>query len=252
MESGSLARRLRCNQPMLPTHFTRRPWLRSKWASDGQRQPPELMLRYYEQRAPEYEAVYEKPERQSDLAWLEYQLLEAVTDRRVVEIACGTGYWTRRMAAKATAVLATDASPQLANTAARSAQFDNVAAAVADIYALPDYTEYDCVIGGFIYSHVPAAKRQKFFQSIQRSLGSGKRVVLFDNRFVAGSSTPISNTTPEGDTFQVRRLADGSEHKVLKNFPTAEELSTGLQSICKTVAVQNSEYFWFAVGETGG
>jgi len=41
-----------------------------------------------------------------------------------------------------------------------------------------------------------------------------------DNRYVDGSSTPISERDADGNTYQRRRLADGSDNRVLKNFPT--------------------------------
>lgn len=210
------------------------------------------MLQYYEKRAPDYEDIYDKPERRDDLIWLENKLLGEVAGRWIVEIACGTGYWTRRMASVAKAILATDVSSKLATAAGESVQTGCVSTAVADIYSLPSYSKYDCVVGGFIYSHVPCAQRQQVLQSIQQSLGFGRRLVLFDNKFVPGSSTAISKRTDAGDTVQVRTLSDGSNHEVIKNFPSATELSNDLQSICSSVEVNESEHFWFATGEIGG
>lgn len=45
------------------------------------------MLQYYEQRHPDYEAIYEKPERQDGLFWLEDRLKDVVSGKRVLEIA---------------------------------------------------------------------------------------------------------------------------------------------------------------------
>ena len=47
---------------------------------------------YYARRAREYEAIYQKPERQADLRALEAGLPGVFTGRRVLEIACGTGW----------------------------------------------------------------------------------------------------------------------------------------------------------------
>ena len=54
-------------------------------------------------------------------------------------------------------------------------------------------------------------------------LEPGARVVFLDNRYVTGSSTPLSRTDARGNTYQRRRLDDGSIHEVLKNFPTRED-----------------------------
>ena len=58
---------------------------------------PEL-VDYYAKRAREYERVYDKPERQSDLARLHEIVPVMFAGRRVLEIACGTGYWTAPIA----------------------------------------------------------------------------------------------------------------------------------------------------------
>ena len=47
---------------------------------------------------------------------------------------------------------------------------------------------------------------------------------MLDNNYVIGSSTPISRTDANGNTYQARPLQDGSTHEVLKNFPSQAEL----------------------------
>lgn len=53
------------------------------------------MQRYYADRALEYEAVDAKPERLADLRFLESWVPSMLSGRHVLEVACGTGYWTR-------------------------------------------------------------------------------------------------------------------------------------------------------------
>ena len=52
------------------------------------------MRAYYAQRAAYYERVYFKPERQADLRAIEAALPAHFAQRRVLEVACGTGWWT--------------------------------------------------------------------------------------------------------------------------------------------------------------
>src|SRR3954468_6957863 len=63
---------------------------------------------YYARRAKEYERIYHKPERQEDLAKLKELLPRTFARERVLEIACGTGYWTEVLAGTASSVTATD------------------------------------------------------------------------------------------------------------------------------------------------
>ena len=68
------------------------------------------MVEYYARRAAEYEDVYRKPERQSDLVRLTERLAAAFPGMDVLEVACGTGYWTRRLAKSARRIVASDVS----------------------------------------------------------------------------------------------------------------------------------------------
>ena len=59
------------------------------------------MRAYYAARAPYYDAVYLKPERAKDIAFLFDYLPAVFAGRSVLEVACGTGYWTQHIAGTA-------------------------------------------------------------------------------------------------------------------------------------------------------
>src|SRR5207244_7690150 len=71
----------------------------------------ESMHDYYVRRATYYERVYLKPERQRDLRTMEAWLPSMFVGRRVLEVACGTGWWTPHGASFAREWLATDLNP---------------------------------------------------------------------------------------------------------------------------------------------
>ena len=75
---------------------------------------------------------------------------------------------------------------------------------------------------------------------------TGARVAFLDNRFVAGSSTPISRRDAEGNGYQQRQLADGTTHEVLKNFPTAGQMEKRLSRHGGEVRFTNYQYYWVA------
>jgi len=66
------------------------------------------LIDYYAKRADEYERIYEKPERQNDLAILKKLFEKTLAGHDVFEIACGTGYWTQIVAQTAKSITATD------------------------------------------------------------------------------------------------------------------------------------------------
>jgi len=209
------------------------------------------LRRYYAARAREYEAIYEKPERQADLRGLEALLPDLLANRRVLELACGTGYWTQFLARKARSVLAVDASSEtLELAAAKPLPADRVVLRVADVYDLPDELGlFDGAFAGFWWSHVPVREQARFLASLDQRLAAGARVVLLDNLYVEGSSTPISHSDEDGNTYQRRRLADGTEHVVLKNFPTENQLREAVGQFGSSFRFVRLEYYWVFVFE---
>jgi demethylmenaquinone methyltransferase/2-methoxy-6-polyprenyl-1,4-benzoquinol methylase len=65
-----------------------------------------------------------------------------------------------------------------------------------------------------------------------------------DNAYVEGSSTPISRVDDYGDTYQMRRLDDGSQHEVLKNFPSESALRATVDGMGLGVQVEFLQYYW--------
>jgi len=201
---------------------------------------------YYSARAREYERIYAKPERQADLRQLEGLLPAMFAGCRVLEVACGTGYWTRFLAQEASAVVAVDAAAEtLAIAGGKPWPPGRVDFRVADAYALPDELgAFDAAFAGFWWSHVPVRDHARFLHSLDRRLTAGATVVLLDNLLVAGSSTPIDHRDADGNTYQRRRLDDGSEHVVLKNFPSETALRSATGAFGRNPRFTRFEYYW--------
>lgn len=185
----------------------------------------ENMAAYYAQRAAYYERVYFKPERQADLRAMEAALPALFAGRRVLEIACGTGWWTPHGAREAAAWLATDLKPETMAVAQAKALPSCVQFATVDAYTMAEIEgqTFDAAFAGCWWSHVPLQRLPAWLATLHARLEPGARVVMLDNSFVQTSSTPLSRRDDEGNTYQCRVLDDGSEHEVLKNFPAPEE-----------------------------
>jgi len=212
------------------------------------------LRRYYAARAAEYERIYDKPERQVDLRRLEEWLPALVSGRRVLEVACGTGYWTRFLAMRAEHVVATDVNPEtLAVARAKGLASPPVELRQADAYSLPEELgTFDAGVACFWWSHVPSAERPRFFESLHRRLEPGARVMLVDNLYVSGSSTPVSRTDDASDTYQLRTLDSGETFEVLKNFPTEELLRAEAAGFATRVEFHPLDYYWLFTYELPG
>jgi demethylmenaquinone methyltransferase/2-methoxy-6-polyprenyl-1,4-benzoquinol methylase len=202
------------------------------------------MVDYYEARASQFEAVYDRPERQADLHLLRNWLAQEVRGLTLLEVACGSGYWTRVAAATAKAILATDRNLSPLELARSKNLGSHVAFVRADAFALPTQA---CLFEGgmahFWWSHVSLADQQRFLRHFACKLRSRAKLLMMDNNFAPGS-TPISRRDALGNTYQRRRLASGDDYEILKNFPTGAELRRSLEGICASVAVLQLKHYW--------
>jgi SAM-dependent methyltransferase len=204
-------------------------------------------LAYYSARAREYERIYAKPERQAELQILRDLIPAFFSDMSVLEVACGTGYWTQYIGRLARAICAIDLSGDTLELAAlKNLSPDRVRFLIADALDLPvDLGIFESAFCGFWWSHVSRAAIPVFLNSLHAHLLPGARVVVLDNLYVEGSSTSISRRSEEGDTYQLRHLSNGSGYEVLKNFPTEHELRTHLGSRARGVKYTSMQYYWY-------
>ena len=202
---------------------------------------------YYEARAGEYETIYRRPERQADLARLREWVAHACAGRRVLELACGTGWWTEAAAERAHWIVATDFAEAPLAIARRKSYRCPIGFARMDAYA-PACAPgaFDAGLAAFWWSHVPRARLPGFLAGSASRLAPGARCLFIDNRFVAGSSTPLARTDAAGDSFQLRTLADGTRHEVMKNFPSAGQVRAALAALGARTDVLELDHFWAA------
>ena len=206
----------------------------------------EVMLSYYAQRAANYDDVYQKPERQEDLQELEDGLIETLQDKRVVELACGTGYWTEKISPYVESLHATDINQTMLDIAqAKKYPEENVSFTLADVFALPakDY-DVNCCFAGFLWSHIKREEYAAVLAQIKNAVGSGCQLVLIDNNYVEGSSRPLARTDAQGNTYQLREQEDGSRVEIIKNFPTDSFLRKRFADVARDIRVSRNEFFW--------
>lgn len=206
------------------------------------------MARYYAQRAAYYERVYFKPERQADLRAMEAWLAAPFAGREVLELACGTGWWTPHGARRARHWLATDLNEEtLAVARAKPGLPPAVAFAELDAYTLaglPPDQRFSAAFTGCWWSHVPLPRLPGWLATLHGVLAPGARVVMLDNSFVQTSSTPIHRQDDDGNTYQWRVLDDGSRFEVVKNFPTLAQASALLGPRARHVTWHAWEHYW--------
>jgi demethylmenaquinone methyltransferase/2-methoxy-6-polyprenyl-1,4-benzoquinol methylase len=204
------------------------------------------MVAYYAERAQEYERIYEKPERLEQLAELKRLVRDTFTGRRAIEAACGTGYWTAVVAETAARVTAFDVNESvLALARAKGLDPQRVKLLLGDAYEPPPFAErFNAALVAFWWSHVPRARLGDFLMRLHALLEPGAVVLCMDNTFFPGQSTPIARADRDGNTFQARRLENGHEFEVLKNYPTEEAMRAAIGPVADNVEVKWLQHYW--------
>ncbi len=203
------------------------------------------MKAYYKERAPIYDKVYQYPERQEDLRYLEEYIPNELSELNVLEIAAGTGYWTQFIASKAKSVLATDLTIETLHELNRRLLPDNVSTEVTDAYSLDNLqNKFSGAFAGLWLSHVPKQKCKNFLIGLHQKLEPEATVILLDNSRVQCKRLPITEKDKFGNTYQDRVLDNGVNYKVLKNFPTKQELYEIISDIGFEQIYKELDNYW--------
>ena len=204
---------------------------------------------YYDRVAPEYERLYyqDDPNRRGEKRAIAEMITEAFRDRTVLEVACGTGYWTRFAVESARGVLAIDTSPGMLEIArGKGLPTEKVQFRLGDAHdlgALPG--RFDAGLANFWLSHVPRARVGAFLEHLHTRLAPGSVVVMADNVYVPGVGGELVSRPGENDTYKLRTLADGSRYEVLKNYYDRELLSLLLAPFASGLRVNVARFYWW-------
>jgi len=198
---------------------------------------------YYRARASEYDAWWFRTGRfdrgpennaawHADVAVVEHAVdarLAAARPRSVLELACGTGLFTRRLAPHAESVTAVDASPEVIAINRGRVAAANVRYVEADLFAWRPQARYDCVFMSFWLSHVPHARFAAFWAMVGDALAPGGFVYVVDSAHDP-TSTAANHPTPDRDAGIVtRKLDDGREFRIVKVFYEPATLAARLR-----------------------
>ncbi len=209
------------------------------------------LQQYYAHRAREYELVYAIPERQDNLLTLRLTLQDLLAGHSILEVACGTGYWTQPVSETARSILATDVNLEVMELAQQKTYPEGkVRFQLADAFTLEGVSgDFTAGLAAFWWSHVKLGELPRFLAAFHAKLGPGKLAVFTDNTR-EGTRHPFTRRDAEGNTYQTRRLEDGSEYEVLKNLPTEAELRDQLAGIGIDVEYIKLQYYWLLAYRT--
>jgi len=189
--------------------------------------PWQEQIAYYRARAAEYDLTSYQDVSEAD------RRIAALTGwlrpgGHLLEIACGTGMWTRHLAGYAATVTAIDAAPEMIALARDRVTADNVTFVTADVLAWPPPRQFDTVFFAFWLSHVPDSLFGRVWSLLRSALIRGGRVLFVDDQPAAAAL----ETYVAGSREVVQRgLSDGTRHQLIKVVRDPAELARQLTEL---------------------
>ena len=208
------------------------------------------MVKYYKDRAKEYEEIYEwrDPQRQEEQELMESELKKAFKGRRLLDIGCGTGYWTQRISTVAKSILGIDINEAVLEVARSKEYGCPTEYRVMDAYNMKLERKYDGVLASFMLSHVLKQDIPGWLNHIHSVLEPGASVFIADNTYIEGVGGKLQTKPGDPNTYKLRTLNDGSQHLIVKNYFTAEELVQLFSEHSKGITEKNvfmGRCFWW-------
>ena len=218
----------------------------------------EDQVEYYRARAGEYDEWWFRTGRydrgtefnslwQAEVFEVEDALAKWLSARRpasALELACGTGLFTRRLAPRVGQLTAIDASPEVIAINRARVGATNVEYVVADLFESGPTRRYDVVFFSFWLSHVPVDRFVAFWQSVAAALVPGGTAYLIDSAFDP-TSTAKDHAVPRPERGVVtRKLNDGREFRIVKLFYRPEELAAKLSGLGWDAEIRQTEHYF--------
>ncbi|HEY2310822.1 MAG TPA: class I SAM-dependent methyltransferase [Gaiellaceae bacterium] len=209
--------------------------------------------RYYAERAPEYDDWWYRrgrfelePERlarwRDDAAEAENALEALAPLGDVLELASGTGIWTRRLVELADRVVAVDANAE--TLALNTSEAELVQ---ADVFDWRPAETFDLVFFSFWLSHVPEERFDEFWKLVRAALAPGGRVFLVDSAAGDGAHTG----TDQDGWEETRSLADGRTFRIVKRRWSPAELAACVRPLGFDLDLRDTANGHFLYGSGG-
>ena len=197
-------------------------------------------MRYYRERASEYDATMpggDEDVSPADSQAREFRALPRIIARltpcaQALELACGTGIWTRRLLDVAQRILAVDAAPEMLalNRAKVGAQVADarVSYQLADLFTWEADSPVDLAFAAFWFSHVPTERLAPMLAALRRAVRPGGQLCIIDEPDTSPARPPAS---PQGQDphlesqLETRALLDGRQFQIVKIYRSPERLA---------------------------
>jgi SAM-dependent methyltransferase len=204
------------------------------------------LAKYYALLGEAVEDKYLEPDMDEDIDDMSIHLGNVLAGHTVLELGCGTGFWTEVAAESAASVLAVDINANLVDIAReRGMPEGKVSFRVADALDLPeDIGKFSAVLVSFLWSHLTKGEQEKLLATLKKRLGKDVLLVILDDSFVEGFSETIARTDAEGTTYEILTAPDGERFELPKSYQSDSALRKRLGNVGKEIKIERIEFFW--------
>lgn len=201
------------------------------------------IIAYYCERA-EYYEERDVSQRSEDVGLLQGICHDLLHDADVLELACGTGIWTRHLSQFVKSILATDANLNMLKIAQQHlSQSNNVTFSVIDAYDLRSIKcKFTAGFAGWWLSHVDKNRIRDFLKGFHEILMPDSIVIFMDDTPMVLDG--ISSIDKHCNSYTKRTLRNGTTYEIIKNFLNEASLEQTLAGIAYNVRFYKFTYHW--------
>ncbi len=215
---------------------------------------------YYRARSAEYDQWWERQGRydqgtERNQQWqIEGQIVrdtlhQLPAQNHILELACGTGIWTKELVKLGQSITAVDASAEMLAINQAKVQSDHVTYIQADLFTWQSEQQFDMIFFGFWLSHVPSNKLQAFLQGVSQMLKPNGYLFMIDSQRNQTATAKNQNMLDESP-IHTRILNDGREFQIIKVFYDRDGLQSELAQVNIDADVRlTNEFFIYAHGQ---
>ena len=216
---------------------------------------------YYRARAGEYDDWYLRKGRYNygekwntlwfkEVSQLKEELKRFSPKGRVLEIAAGTGWWTKEFVRYTGSLTALDASSEVLLINREKLGSSHITYIQEDVMKWKPNKVYDVVFFSFWISHIPPKLFKKFWNVVRMSLKSNGRVFFIDNYQSERNVISGKSFRKTKSIINQRKLEDGREFNVIKIFYNPKALERKMSKLGWEISVATtSNYFFYGCGK---
>ena len=201
---------------------------------------------YYRQMAQEYdETTGQTEDLQRAFARARDLLQQHAPVEQILELACGTGTWTRALLPLGRELTAIDASPEMLALARQKVGNAVVQFQQVDLFQWQPRQQYDLVFFANWLSHVPPQRLDAFLGTVARAVRPGGSLVMVDQYAPMQEDREIIVQKEEGAIYAKRSLLNGQPFIIVKVFYDLQIIENLLDALDFTVTVQKLDDIFF-------